>query len=429
MKTKILLSILGCALILSAIGQTPDFVLYFTAVDNESYTQMDSIKVMNRSKGCDTVLVWPDTVFCLPHDICSIYLGIPEINNSSGKLEVFQNYPNPVVNQTTISLFVPSKDNVTMIVTDILGRVIVRSERVLERGHHAFRLIPGRGEVFFFTATWKGTSSSIKILHTSTGGLHTGYLDYLGIDQTERHPEIKSANQGFEYEIGDKMVYTGYKDNLESYIPDTLKPEENYTFQFAYDIPCPDLDSILYAGQYYKTVQIFNQCWLKESLNVGTMIPGIQDMSDDSNVEKYCYNDDPANCDILGGLYQWAEAVQYLNGATNNTSWYPVPTGNVIGICPPGWHIPSDEEWKILEGEADSYYGYPDPEWNGMGYRGLNVGHRLKSQTGWLFYGNGSDLFGFTALPTGGRRFDGVFLNMGEYSGIWSSTEGSPIGA
>ncbi len=63
-------------------------------------------------------------------------------------------------------------------------------------------------------------------------------------------------------------------------------------------------------GNVYNTVQIGNQCWMKENLKVGTRINGSQNMSDNGFVEKYCYNNDPANCDVYGGLYQWDEMVQ-----------------------------------------------------------------------------------------------------------------------
>ena len=66
-----------------------------------------------------------------------------------------------------------------------------------------------------------------------------------------------------------------------------------------------------YEGQMYRTVQIGNQCWFKENLNVGTMIPGSQEMTDNSIIEKYCYENDPANCATYGGLYQWNEMMQY----------------------------------------------------------------------------------------------------------------------
>src|ERR1035437_7426550 len=75
--------------------------------------------------------------------------------------------------------------------------------------------------------------------------------------------------------------------------------------------PCPGVDSLNYSGQWYHTVQIGSQCWLKENLNVGIMKPAVKDQINNDTIEKFCYNNDPANCTVYGGLYQWREAVQY----------------------------------------------------------------------------------------------------------------------
>lgn len=101
-------------------------------------------------------------------------------------------------------------------------------------------------------------------------------------------------------------------------------------------------------GQVYKTVQIGEQCWMAENLNIGTMIesnaPGRQ-MSDNGMIEKYCWNNVTGNCDgsdgkiKRGGFYEWQEAIQYWNGQ---------PELPVRGICPEGWHIPSNAEWNEL---------------------------------------------------------------------------------
>jgi len=107
--------------------------------------------------------------------------------------------------------------------------------------------------------------------------------------------------------------------------------------------------SVTYAGESYPTVQIGTQCWFQKNLNVGTMIQGANDQTNNSVLEKYCYNNDTANCAIYGGLYQWAEAVQYQNGATNTTSPSPAFSGNINGVCPNGWHVPSDGEWSTIE--------------------------------------------------------------------------------
>ena len=172
--------------------------------------------------------------------------------------------------------------------------------------------------------------------------------------------------------------------------------------------PCPGIPTITYDGQVYNTVQIGNQCWLKENLNVGMMISGSEDMTNNGILEKYCYENDVANCAIYGGSYQWAEMVQYLNGASNYSSWSPVPTGNVIGICPDGWHVPSDAEWIIL---AD-YLGGSDV-----------AGRKMKSTTGWYNNWNGSNSSGFTGLPSGGRYKNGNFSWLTINGGYWSSTE------
>jgi uncharacterized protein (TIGR02145 family) len=161
----------------------------------------------------------------------------------------------------------------------------------------------------------------------------------------------------------------------------------------------------------YNTVQIGTQCWLKENLNIGTRIDGSSDQTNNSNIEKYCYSNSEANCDVYGGLYQWAEMVQYLNGATNTTSWNPIPTGNVVGICPNGWHIPSDGEWTTL--------------FSSQG--GTTVAGGKMKETGtthWLTPNTGAtNSSGFTGLPTGVRNSVGNFEKVGEYVPYFSSTE------
>jgi len=83
-------------------------------------------------------------------------------------------------------------------------------------------------------------------------------------------------------------------------------------------------------GKTYNTVLIGTQCWMRENLNIGTRIDGSQNQTDNGTIEKYCYDDLESNCDIYGGLYQWDEAMQY------------VTTQGVQGICPAGWHLPTD---------------------------------------------------------------------------------------
>lgn len=101
-------------------------------------------------------------------------------------------------------------------------------------------------------------------------------------------------------------------------------------------------------GQKYKTVVIGSQVWMAENLNIGAIIPSSAAgklMQDNGIIEKYCWENLLGNCDgedgkmKRGGFYEWEEAVQYWNGQ---------PQLPVRGICPAGWHIPSNAEWNQL---------------------------------------------------------------------------------
>jgi len=383
------------------------FTFTFTAVDNTTYVQLDSIKVINRTQEVDTVLYWPDTMLNL------IYVGIAEVDKKRAAFRVLQNYPNPVKDHTTISIYVPETDEVGVIITDVLGRVLLKSERMLQKGYHSYRFTPGTGNLFFLTAHWRRNVSSIRILHNygDGDGDGDGSLEY--ISQQYSSPMIKETKvlQNFKFNIGDELLYIGYTNGLQSGMLDAPEESKTYTFQFATNIPCPGMPTVEYEGQIYNTIQIFNQCWFKENLNVGTMIPGVELQSDNSILEKYCYDDDPTNCETYGGLYLWDELMQYT-----------VIVGSQ-GICPPGWHVPTDEEWKILEGAVDVQYGIGDRIWDTIKWRGFDVGLKLKSTISWNSGGNGTDEFGFTGLPAGYRDWDADFINLGFEGDFWSSSE------
>jgi len=87
----------------------------------------------------------------------------------------------------------------------------------------------------------------------------------------------------------------------------------------------------------YETVKVGTQCWMAKNMNVGVKIDGIIKPSDDKKIEKWCYGNKDINCDSDGGLYNWDEAMQYSTKE------------GAQGICPSGWHIPTDAEQYILE--------------------------------------------------------------------------------
>ncbi len=405
MKAQLSIILFMFNISMTALSQNSDIELIFTADNNGAYVQIDSIRIMNRTQGGDTVLFWPDTVLWIYH------VGMHENPWKESAFQVFQNYPNPVADQTTVSLFVPEKDKVSIMVTDILGRMIVQSERVLDKGKHSFRFTPGSGSLFCFTARWQGESSSIEILHS---GFHSGRsstLEYTGIEAFSPQLRAMKDIQDFSYTPGDELLYIGHANGLQSGMIDVPQESTNYSFQFATNIPCPGTPIVEYEGQIYNTIQIFSQCWLKENLNVGERIDGTMEQSNNGAIEKYCYKNEPDSCAKYGGLYQWNEMMQYTTQQGTQ------------GICPPGWHLPTDEEWKVLEGVVDSQYGIGDPEWDRYSdCRGFDAGTNMKKTSGWFGNGNGTDLLGFAGLPGGLIDADNDFQGVGTDGTWWVSS-------
>lgn len=148
-------------------------------------------------------------------------------------------------------------------------------------------------------------------------------------------------------------------------------------------------------GQVYNTVLIGTQCWMAQNLNIGTMINDSLDQTNNQVIERYCYNME-SNCDIYGGQYKWNEAMQY------------VTTEGVQGICPVGWHLPTDAEWTTLT----TFLGGESVAGGKMKETGTT--HWASPNTG------ATNSSGFTALPGGVDRYY-PFVTL--YAYFWSSSE------
>lgn len=151
-------------------------------------------------------------------------------------------------------------------------------------------------------------------------------------------------------------------------------------------------------GQSYKTVTIGTQTWFAKNLAY----------AGDTSVIGTCYADSASNCAIFGRLYSWAEAMALDDSM--NLIQANLPKTPHQGICPPGSHVPTKEDWRQMTATV------PDP-----------VGTNLKSRTGWPD-GEGTDLSGFGALP-GGVQFNGTYAEKGVTNQWWTASEGGPTSA
>ncbi len=194
------------------------------------------------------------------------------------------------------------------------------------------------------------------------------------------------------------------KDKNDVWADDLWKASQIPTFT------CGDALFDSRDGQSYATIQIGAQCWMAENLNVGTMINGSGSQTDNGTIEKYCYDDNTANCDTYGGLYQWDEMMQY------------VTTEGTQGICPTGWHLPTNDEWKTME----MYLGMSQTQADATGWRGTDEGGKLK-ETGTSHWTSpntsATNSSGFTGLPGGYRDLNGSFNSLTYYAFFWSSSE------
>jgi uncharacterized protein (TIGR02145 family) len=158
-------------------------------------------------------------------------------------------------------------------------------------------------------------------------------------------------------------------------------------------------------GNMYNTITIGTQIWMKENLKTtkfsnGTDIPLVTSSLGwyYLTTPGYCwYGNDANNKATYGALYNWYAVNVEKNGNRN--------------VCPPGWHVPADNEWTILM----TY----------LGGDSVAVGKLKETGTFHWQYPNSdaTDESGFTALPGGARDFDGVFYGIGSYGYWWSATE------
>ena len=110
---------------------------------------------------------------------------------------------------------------------------------------------------------------------------------------------------------------------------------------------------------------------MAENLNIGEMVLGENNQSDDTKIERYCYNNDTTKCDEFGGLYQWAEMMQ-LPSRCNTESCADLIQENHRGICPEGWRLFTWDDYVVVRGYEDKYNDGVKGLRSMYGFRGTN---------------------------------------------------------
>ncbi len=403
MKTKILqLTMFALTITMFVYGQST-MELTFTGDNNGEYLLMDSIYAKNLTQGLATTLPQGDTILIL--HITS--LSSPE-SWKSESFSIGQNSPNPFDGVTTFEISIPKDGLVTFEISNISGVVKFFLQKNLSQGIHSFSFRAGNDLVYLLTINFESVSRTIKLLNTGRTGQACN-LQQNGSSNFQPPQKYGSLSGNLNYIPGDELLIVGYYNGEEAGFVHSPEAGRGYITQFATNASCPGIDSVFYESKWYHTIQVFGQCWLKENLNVGTMVNGNQQQTNNGVIERYCYANSANICATDGALYLWEEIMQYTTEP------------GARGICPEGWHIPTDAEAKVLEGAADTFYKIGAAVWNNTGYRGFDAGKNLKCQTGWSAGGSGADLYGFKLLPTG-YWYDGYFDERTVDGGFWTSS-------
>lgn len=255
------------------------------------------------------------------------------------------------------------------------------------------------------TVTIDATVTQVGDWSIATNTVNGYYFSSVGTFTTTGTVQVTLAGSG--------TPVTAQTDNFTA----TAIGGSTCTFSVTVEVnTCGNLLS--YGGQNYTTELIGSQCWMEENLNIGTMVYGNTNQTDNGTIEKYCYDNNTSNCSLYGGLYQWNEMMQYSTGES------------IQGICPAGWHLPSDNEVKTLEMQL----GMSQSQADATSWRGTNEGSKLAGiaslwTDGLLKSDQSFGTSNFTAIPGGSRGYsNGFFNDMGDFALFWTSSENGTNG-
>ena len=241
------------------------------------------------------------------------------------------------------------------------------------------------------------SSSSIVKPQSSSSEAITPSISSVGEKSSSSETVVKSSNSVSGVSSSSLVISDGWSWDVPKEA--RLNPDVDYGTM---------VDSR--DGKKYKTVTIGDQTWMAENLNYA-------DSAKTASLKgkSWCFGNDSLKCNVAGRLYTWAAAIDSVKFATDADNPQDCGFGKtctlpakVQGICPTGWHLPSYNEWNALFTAAGGQ---------------STAATALKSQTGWNNNGNGTDAFGFSALPAGNRHDNGDYYGGGYNTYFWSSTE------
>jgi len=371
-------------------------------------TKVDSVKATNLRTNEYITLPGNDTL------VLNVNTGIVTLNDINRNGCIF---PNPFSGKTTFVAYVRTAQNVSVEVYNLSGQSVARTEVQVSPGSVAFSLLLSKVGVYMVRLTTDEGTSGFKAVCTETNGGGNQIL-YTGTEAMAPKPALKGMviyNLG--YKLGDVLLYRCRSSDYTTIITDSPTASITYKVEF---VLCRDPD-----GKNYAVVNIGTQTWMAENL---AWLPAVSAASTGSDSLKYYYvygyNDsiiaaakNTVNYKLYGALYNWAAAM-------NAPGKKSTALKSTQDVCPAGWRLPYDEDWKLLETtlgmsqhDADSIYLRNSGD----------IGKKLKSTLGWYTGANCSNSSGFTALPGGYRNTHWVFQSIERNALFWSASQSDTL--
>lgn len=377
---------------------------------NGSPIALDSILVQNLDAGGDTLLLYPDTVLVL-----GLSTGMRDF---ASHVDPIRSLPNPFRGSTDMEV-ASTGGEMLLMVHDATGRLVASQRVEATPGQHRFRYTSGMPGLHIVSVEQNGQHHAQRLVAVEGTGSANGTLSHLGAGGTPtKEGRPKSDRSLFTWQPGDGLRYIGYASNDTALFCGVLQEtpflSATRTF-FFYAAACPEAPTVTdIDGNMYATLRIGDQCWMASNLKTshysdGSEIPNVTGNNEwrSQNTGAWCnYENNAVHGTTYGKLYNWFAAM------------------DVRGVCPLGWHVPSDEEWKQLENTL----GISADEVNDIGVRGEteNVGGMMKATASWNAPNAGAtNESGFSGLASGNRDgfSAGTFFNAGSIGYWWSSSD------
>lgn len=317
--------------------------------NSRQYIKLSKVVITNRTANWSETIVYPDTTMVLTYET-----GIADKDYDNG-FGLNQNRPNPFQGTTDVALEVSKAGKVTLELFDALGRRLESlSLSEVQPGQHNFRVQVANAGIYFLTAQQNGHSATVKMIARSAD--NGDHIAYTGMEAARQN--LKDGAKGEinkPYKDGDELSFQGFanvngKEIASITIISKIINTETIALPFIIEgdkFICGTSLAFDIDGNCYNTVQINDQCWMKENLRTTKLPDGtdIELTTSMSRTEPYRYipNNKENTVALAGYLYNWAAV---MNGSTTTNT---IPSG-VQGICPDGWHVPSDSEYlKMLD--------------------------------------------------------------------------------